>query len=126
MRRPYLGIGILLALLLLGAVIWWGMEMIHNDIEDLLTQAQQAAQKEEWEKAEDAIQRAYHRWEQYHHFTASFADHTPMDELDGLFAELLVYLDQRESPHFEATCARLILLTQAMAESHGITWWNIL
>ena len=49
-----------------------------------------------------------------------------MDELDGLFAELMVFLKNRESPHFEATCARLSLLARAMADGHGLQWWNLL
>jgi hypothetical protein len=49
-----------------------------------------------------------------------------MDELDGLFAELMVFLQSREAPHFSATCARLVVLARAMAESHGLQWWNIL
>lgn len=126
MRRPYLGIGILLTLLALSTGIWWGMEHVHNSIGDLLAQAQAAAEADDWQRAEELSQKAQVEWKRHHHFTAAFADHTPMDELDGLFAELNVFLENRESPHFEATCARLILLTQSMADSHGIQWWNVL
>lgn len=126
MRRPFLGIGILLVLLALGIGIWWGMETIHGDMEELLTQAKTAAEQGDWLTAGEMSRMAYDQWEKHHHFTAAFADHTPMDELDGLFAELMVFLENQESPHFEATCAQLILLTQAMADSHGVPWWNIL
>ena len=126
MRRPYLGIGILLTLLILGSLIWWGMEQIHSDIGQLLTQAQAAAEADQWQKAQSFSQQAQQLWQRHHHFTAAFADHTPMDELDGLFAELLIFSAKQESPHFESTCARLIQATRSMADSHGIQWWNIL
>ena len=126
MRRPFLGIGILLVLLALGIGIWWGMETIHGDMEELLAQAKTAAEQGDWLVAGEMSRRACDQWEKHHHFTAAFADHTPMDELDGLLAELMVFLENQESPHFEATCAKLILLTQAMADSHGVPWWNIL
>ena len=126
MKRPFLGFCILLTLLFSSIGIWWGMEDIHRDISQLLTQAQAAAENENWQQAGEFSTRAKERWEHHHRFTASFADHTPMDELDGLFAELEVYLQNRESPHFEATCAQMVLLTQAMADSHGIQWWNVL
>ena len=126
MRRPYLGIAILLLLLAVSSGIWWGVERVHNNISQYLTQAQRAAEAEDWEKAGEYALYAKAEWERHFHFTAAFADHTPMDEMDGLFAELEVYVQNRESPHFEATCARLILLTQAMADSHSIAWWNVL
>ncbi|MBE6978207.1 MAG: DUF4363 family protein [Ruminococcaceae bacterium] len=126
MRRPFLGICILLALLAISVTIWWGMDRVHREISQLLIQSQAAAQAEDWRGAEHYANQARQLWQRYHHFTAAFADHTPMDELDSLFAELTVYLENRESPHFEATCAQLILLSQAMADSHGLQWWNIL
>ena len=126
MNRVYWGIGILLTLLLLSSGIWWGMDRIHKDIWVLLQQAQTAAEAEDWQSAGEYARQADARWQRYHHVTAAFADHTPMDELDGLFAELTVFGENQESPHFEATCARLILLTQAMADNHGIPWWNVL
>jgi hypothetical protein len=126
MRRAYLGLGILATLLALCIGIWWGMDRVHGGIADLLIQGQAAAEKDDWQGAETFALQARARWEQHHRFTAAFADHTPMDEMDGLFAELEVFLQNRESPHFESTCARLILLTRAMADSHGVQWWNVL
>ena len=126
MKRPLLGFCILLALLLSSICIWWAMMDIHRDIAGLLTQAQTAAEAENWQQAEYFSSLAAKKWEHHHRFTASFADHTPMDELDSLFAELEVFLQNRESPHFESTCAQLILLAHAMADSHNISWWNVL
>ena len=126
MKRPFLGFCILLALLLSGIGIWQAMEDIHRDIAGLLIQAQVAAEAKNWQQAEEFSSDAEEKWERHHHFTAAFADHTPMDEMDSLFAELEVFLQNRESPHFESTCAQLVLMTQAMADSHGIQWWNLL
>ena len=126
MRRFWLGVCMLVILLLSGSLLWWSMARVHGNIGDLLTQAQAAAEAENWQRAHAYTRQAQAQWEKYHRFTAAFADHTPMDEMDGTFAELEVYLRHREAPHFQATCARLILLTQAMGDSHGIQWWNVL
>lgn len=126
MRRPLLGMGILLVLLAMCLAIWWGMDRVHGSISQLLTQSQAAAEAGDWQAADQHARQAHQIWRRHHHFTAAFADHTPMDDMDSLFAELTVYLENRESPHFEATCAQLILLSQAMADSHGLQWWNIL
>lgn len=126
MKRGIWGIGILLGLLAFGIATSVGMRSIHRDIGRHLQLAQTAAAEEQWQTASAEVQQATSAWQRFHTFTAAFADHTPMDEMDGLFAELEVFLQNRESPHFEAVCGRLVLQAQAMADSHGIQWWNIL
>ena len=126
MKRSIWGVGILIALLILSIAIAALMHDVHYRISDLLSQAAAAAEQDDWQQADRLARQAEQQWQQYHHFTAAFADHTPMDELDGLFAELLVFLNNRESPHFASTCARLSLLAQSMADSHGVQWWNLL
>lgn len=126
MKRGVWGIGILLALLVFGIATSTAMRSIHRDIGQHLQLAQAAAAAEQWQTAETEVRQAVSAWRRFHAFTATFADHTPMDEMDGLFAELEVFLKKRESPHFEAVCGRLVLQAQAMADSHGIQWWSIL
>ena len=126
MKRSIWGIGILIALLIFSVAIAARMQDVHCRISDLLSQAAAAAEQNDWQQADRLARQAEQQWQRYHHFTAAFADHTPMDELDGLFAELLVFLSNRESPHFASTCTRLSLLAQSMADSHGVQWWNLL
>ncbi len=126
MKRLWLGIGILAAILALCCTVTLSMECIHTPIAEDLSRAAEAAQKEDWDKANALAAAAKARWEQYWHFTAMVADHTPMDELDGLFAELEVYGREQEMPHFAATCAHLCRLSQAMADSHTPSWWNLI
>ena len=126
MKRSIWGITILIVLLIFSIAIAAGMHNAHDGISDLLAQAAAAAEQDDWPQADRFARQASDRWQRYHHFTAAFADHTPMDELDGLFAELMVFLNNRELPHFASTCARLSLLAQAMADSHGVQWWDVL
>lgn len=126
MKRGVWGIGILVTLLLFGIITSVGMRSIHKKIGRSLLQAQSAAAAGQWDLAETSARQASDAWWQFHAFTAVLADHTPMDEMDGLFAELEVFLQNQESPHFEAVCGRLALQAQAMADSHGIQWWNLL
>ncbi len=126
MKRLWLGIGILAVLLALCSAVTLSMERIHSPIAEDLSRAAEAAQKEDWGKANALAGAARARWEQYWHFTAMVADHTPMDELDGLFAELEIYGREQEMPHFAATCAHLRQLSQAMADSHTPSWWNLI
>lgn len=126
MKRGLWGAVILVCLLILCIGIHSGMGRIHYDISTLLEQAAAAAEQEDWKQAGRLARQAEELWQRHHNLTAALADHTPMDEVDGLFAELLVFLGNRESPHFQATCARLSLLSKAMADSHAGQWWNVL
>ena len=126
MKRILTGLSILIVLLILSVAISAGMHKVHYRISDLLQQAEQAASADNWQDADRLARYAAGQWQQYRRFTAAFADHTPMDELDGLFAELLVFLEEQEVPHFTSICARLSLLSQSMADSHSIRWWDVL
>ena len=50
----------------------------------------------------------------------------PMDDVDTLFAEMQVYAQAEEIPHFAACCGQLSRLVLAMAQAHSPTWWNFL
>lgn len=126
MKRFWIGISILAVLLVSGWLSQKGMVAVHRPIADDLEQAAQAALEEDWETALPLAAHAHARWKKYHHFTAAFADHNPMDDLDGLFAELEIFGYEREMPHFAAVCLHLHQLADSMAESHGINWWNLL
>lgn len=126
MKRFWIGFLILSILLCGGSAVTICMVKTHQPIADDLQQSAQAALDGNWEQAARLAGQAQTRWEKYHTFTAAFADHSPMDELDGLFAELEIFYVQREQTHFAAVCAHLAQLAQAMADSHAPSWWNLL
>ncbi len=126
MKRLWLGIGILAVLLAVSCVTSSAMGRIHTPIADDLEAAAAAASREDWEKTKALAERAKARWEQYWYFTATVADHTPMDEIESLFAELEVYLQEQEMPHFSATSRQLAQLAASMADSQKPVWWNFL
>ncbi len=126
MKRFWIGVVILAVLLSGSFAISATMESIHRPIATQLEQAAQKALEDDWPAALELARQANDRWEKYHRFTAAFADHTPMDEMDTLLEELQVYAQTRENPHFSATCAHLCFMATAIAESHLLCWWNLL
>lgn len=124
MKRIWIGIGILTVLLALVVGVQTAMRRIHLPIEEDLIRARNAALAGDWEKATAHADRARKRWEDYHELTATVADHSPMDELDTLFAELTVYGRERETPHFAATCSAAAQIAEAMADAHAIKLGN--
>ena len=126
MKRLWLGL-CLLAVLLSGCIfVHTTLHKIYAPMVQQLEEAAEAALQQDWPTALDALQHAAVRWKKFHHLTAAFADHTPMDEIDSLFRELQVYAVTRENPHFSAACAQLRFLAAAVVEAHQFSWWNLL
>ena len=103
MGRFLLGIGLMLALLAAGLYVGHAAEDMHAPVSALLTEAADAAEA---------------GW----HAAAAFSDHAPMDEIDGLFAQL----ENKCGTELAALCRRISSLVSAVAEAHKLNWWNLL
>lgn len=126
MKRLWIGIALLLALLVLGVGTALVTDAVQQPVSRDLEQAAQAAQREDWQQARFLYCRAKDSWDRSWRLIAIVADHTPMEEIDGLFQELQVYEQNQETVHFAATCAQLSRQTRAVGEAHSINWWNLL
>ncbi len=126
MVRGWLGAGLLALFLALGVVTMHLMDDAHLPTGDLLEQAAELALQGDMEKGVTLGQKAKNRWERQWQATATVADHSPMDDVDALFAEMEVYAAAGEEPHFAACCQELAKRVQAVAEAHRFSWWNIL
>lgn len=126
MKRIWIGIGLLAALLLAGIWVADAMEDSHEPGAADLRRASQLALEEDWATAEALTKRARDTWEKRWRVTASFADHEPMDEIDGMFAELKVYASAKDEIAYSGTCAHLAELMDAMGKAHSFNWWNLL
>ena len=125
-KRFYLGCVILIILLGLGIGAELGMKAIHQPVENHLRQAAAFAMEENMDAALPLAQKAYNRWRKLHSITASLADHTPMDDTDTLFQEMLVYGQLGEIPHFAACCRELTFMVEAMYDAHAFSLKNLL
>lgn len=126
MKRLILGLIVLAALLALGITVSAVFTLAHEPTAELLEDAKEAALDGDWDRAIVLFNKAQNRWKNAWRFTAAFADHSPMDEMDGLFAQLEVFARQKSREQFPALCARLAELAEAMAESHRFCWWMLL
>lgn len=125
-RRFYLGVGVLVLFLILGLASLFFLSHVHAPISEQLALAQQASLSGDLTEGADLARQAKAIWKNYWFATAAFADHTPMDEIDGLFGELEVYAQAKENVHFAACCANLAQKVQAITDAHSPAWWNLL
>lgn len=126
MKRGWIGVVLLLALLAGGVLSVWLMVELHDPLEGILEQAAEAALASRWERAEVLSREAQTRWEENWHVSAAFSDHAPMEEIDGLFAQLEVYRGLQDAASFAALCRELAREMKAMGEAHVPNWWNLL
>ena len=122
-RRFYLGVGILLIILVLGLFTQWAMEKCQQPPALL---REQAAQAEDLQTGTELAQQAKAMWHRRWKGVAAVADHSPMDEIDTLFAEMDVYIREKEDVHFFACCSQLASLLRAVSEAHKLSWWNLM
>lgn len=126
MKRIWIGIGLLIALLIAGIWVADVMKDSHKPSAEDLRRASQLALEEDWTTAEALTKRARDKWEKKWRVTASVADHEPMDEIDGMFAQLKVYAKVKDEVAYSGTCAHLAELMEAMGQAHAFNWWNLL
>ena len=126
MKHFWLGAGLLSVFLILGILVSVFMKNTHMEISQTLEEAVQKAISGDLETGIRLGEKAKKSWEKCRQGTAAVADHSPMDEIDSLFAEMEIYAQAREAPHFAACCAQLSQLVKAMYDAHALTWWNFL
>ena len=126
MKRIWIGIGLMVGLLVAGLWVADRMEDTHLEAARQLDRSVQMVQNRDWSGAELAAARARVIWDEKRKFTASFADHEPMDAIDALFAELKIYVSRRDPVSCCAAASHLARRLEAMAGSHSLTWWNLL
>ncbi len=123
MKRFYFGVALLLILLAVALGAAAGLEKIHGEIASELEQAAQAVEAGNLAAAEPELDRAQALWECYEHLLAAFADHEPLEEMEGLFAEVEIYRRAGEQTDLAVACTRLAILSRSVAESHSLKWW---
>ena len=125
-KHFYIGIAILAIVLFLSLGVSWGMDAMHAPSEKNLSDAHRYALQGNMDEAVLLAKDAYARWEKFRGLTACVADHTPMDETDRLFSEMLVYAEAGDQEHFAACCAQLTCMVGAIADAHRLNWQNLL
>ena len=126
MKRLWIGIGLLAAIIIFG---FWTSRRLENKltaINDHLLQSIRAAQSEQWNTADELEQSAQTQWQEMWDFCAILADHTLLDEIDGLFAQAEIYRQSRDSLAYAAVCARLATSIDTLQEAHQLSWRNFL
>lgn len=123
MKRIWIGIGILLGLLALGILT---MKVTDRQLGEVSAQLRQAAGEPDPQEAIIRARQAKETWENHWFFSAALSDHTNLDQIDALFAQLEVYAQHKDTVSHAAACAWLSEAITDLEENHRLTWWNLL
>ena len=126
MKRMWIGVGLLAAVLISGIWVAGQMREIHQEMAKDLNRAAACVLDEDWDMATALAARAEKDWSKKRPLTASFADHEPLEDIDALFAQLAVYSRLRDKAAYSSICADLASQLEALGESHRFTFWNLL
>lgn len=124
--REVTALSLLLVLLLGGLLLGWYLGQQHRELSRQLEDSAWLALSGQMENARKMAQEAKTVWEKEWKLRAAFGDHTPMEEIDDLFAELTIYGAAGDRTEFASTCAALASRVEAMGNAHRLSWWNVL
>lgn len=125
MKRLWLGVGILAALLAAG---FWVMDYADSHQERIcrrLEEAKQAALGEDWEAVKRLTEETGDLWEKSWGVWATLSDHTELDEIDAGFARLEVYCRDGHATDFAAESAALARQIEALGDGHRLNFRNL-
>ncbi len=126
MKKFVIGIFVLSLLWITGLWVAKTTEEMYAPVISLLEEAADTALIGNLEAAKAQAAEARKLWDKQKKATATMADHTPMEEIDHLFAETDIYARTEEAPHFAACCAQLAVMIQDMSDAHTPNLWNLL
>ena len=124
--REMAGVVLLVGLLLLGLLTAWDMGRTHSDISRQIEDAAWYALTGDWESARLAAASAREQWTDHRKLSSLLADHTPMEDIEALFARVHICSAARDPVEFAASCGELSQKLLAMGEAHRLTWENLL
>lgn len=126
MKRFWLGLGILAALLILGLWVEHSGEKLHKPVVDALKKAQSAAAAEDWEQTDKLIKQAQDHWHSAMDIRAAVCDHDYLEEINTGLAALKVWRDAKDPAATAALCAELINRIEALEEAQRLSLRNVL
>ena len=124
MKRIWFGVGLLIALLLLGLLCGFLVERSQLVGAEKLERASAFAAEGDWAAAKTALAEAKQLWNQKRPLITVLCDHEPIEQVEKLYAKLEIFADERSIISFRSACAELSYQLEALGRSHSFTLGN--
>ena len=125
MKRLWMAVLLLAALLSLCLVNAWYSLTLTQQLSGQLNQAQALVEQDQWEQARSITQEVYHSWNGHHFYLHVFLRHSDTDQILRGFRALDQYLALEESDQYTAANAELICQLELLSEMEQPSLVNI-
>lgn len=126
MNRIWFGAALLAVLLVLGFGSSAFMERIYTAQAKDLTRAAELALEGNWAGAENFAGAARREWDKRRPITAALSEHGPIDQAEGLFAQLEAFAKAKDAALYSSACLQLASQLEALGQSHSLNLQNLL
>lgn len=128
MRRLYISLGLILFLTALSGAHVWYLTRFTGQLTDLLSQAQEQVEREDWEQAAGLTRDAQEQWMSRNGYLHIALRHADTDAIQISFDETLAFLeaDERQPAEYAASNLRLITQLELLTESELPIFTNLL
>lgn len=128
MRRLYISLGMVILLAILSGLHVWHLSRFTGQLSDLLTQAQQQAEQENWQQAARLTYQVKNRWMAHQGYLHTTLRHADIDAILISLDETLAFLEaeERQSAEYAAANARLLTQLGLLVEAELPTLTNLL
>lgn len=128
MKRLYVSAGLILLLAALSGLHVWCLGRFTDQLADLLTQAQEQVEREDWAEAVRLTRQARERWADHEGYLHITLRHTDTDAIQISMDEALAFLEggERQPAEYAAVNARLLTQLGLLAEAELPTLTNLL
>ena len=114
-------------LMIMGLGCLWAGACVEETTAPLCSQLEKAKQEalaDHWDAAAACAIAAENGWEAHRRSLAAAADHTPLEDIDDLFAQLAVCRRLEKREDFAILCAQLSRRLEAVSNAHTLSWRN--
>lgn len=128
MKRLYVSLGLIILLSVSSGLHVWHLSRFTGQLCQLLTQAQQQAELENWQQAARLTRQAKERWMAHDGYLHTTLRHTEIDAILISMDEALAFLEaeERQSAEYAAVNARLLTQLGLLLEAELPTLTNLL
>jgi len=126
MKRLWIAVGILLAML--GGTLGnsWYLNGLISDFAHRLTSAQELAVSDNWEDAIRFTEQVVDNWEEHDFYLHVMLPHRDIDDIHLTFCEVQEYLKLEETDQYTAANAKLVAQLGLLGEMEQLNWKNVL
>ena len=125
MKRIWFGVVLLILILVLGLISSTFMKETWLKQSENLNRAAILASDGDWVNARNLLAEAQAEWEEKQLLLAVLCQHEPIEQIDGLFAQLEVFSESRRTASFSSTCVFLSKLIDSLGRSHNLNLKNL-